>query len=434
MNEQVVQHPIFGKGVVQKTRYRGFELDVLFHDGISRWVRCDEIVAGQPAVPAVETASAYTAASEAQFVARRRVEAFRLGIVPYDTVEAFTFGRGSEIYQMERWLRNTYDPVFTLIGEYGSGKTHLLQYFERDSLKEGYAVATVTLEPNETPFSRPKRVYSELIRTFRYRDPQSQQIQPFRTFLNVVLETGAFSDHFYFKHLINKMDNMELLDWIEARSASVRPLNNPSYRYIHPLYDNGVAANIYCYLLSAIGWAAKNIMNMPGLLLMFDEAETLWCGPSSTRALSLNFLDALIRTANDEYLFTFPPQSGFIGLPEYSRYCGNVPFAYGTPSGLKLLFALTPIENLIERFGKGFTEPLYLENLSEGVLYGLVKKLCDVYASAHGEPRTRFIDWDIYQRVMGANKSASSRLFVKACIEALDIDRLGRNAKRVRKI
>jgi hypothetical protein len=43
MAEREVSHPRYGRGAVKRTRYGGFELEVVFQDGITRWVRIDEV-------------------------------------------------------------------------------------------------------------------------------------------------------------------------------------------------------------------------------------------------------------------------------------------------------------------------------------------------------------------------------------------------------
>jgi len=40
---QYVEHKTYGRGRVCKERFGGFELYVEFEDGISRWVRRDEV-------------------------------------------------------------------------------------------------------------------------------------------------------------------------------------------------------------------------------------------------------------------------------------------------------------------------------------------------------------------------------------------------------
>ena len=58
-------------------------------------------------------------------------------------------------------------------GQYGSGKSHLLDYMYSLALNNKYAVATVKLDPNEAPPSKPKLVYRKLIQSFRYKDGEN---------------------------------------------------------------------------------------------------------------------------------------------------------------------------------------------------------------------------------------------------------------------
>ncbi len=63
-----------------------------------------------------------------RFKSRRMVEAFRLGIVPYDCVSDFIFGRAEEIQILTDWLDQPDSNAMLTVGEYGTGKTHLLHY------------------------------------------------------------------------------------------------------------------------------------------------------------------------------------------------------------------------------------------------------------------------------------------------------------------
>ncbi len=101
----------------------------------------------------------------------------------YDCVEDFTFGRQEESKELMNWLNSNNENVLLLVGEYGTGKTHLLNYAYWRALQEGFAVAYVAMDPNEVPFHKPKRVYSHLIHTFRYYSKESKQNKRFRDFL-----------------------------------------------------------------------------------------------------------------------------------------------------------------------------------------------------------------------------------------------------------
>jgi len=186
MSEREVHHPKYGRGVVKQTRHKGFELRVDFEDGLTRWVRLDELteteitqITKPPVPPSVFP--------DERLKSRRMIEAFRLGIVPYDCVEEFTFGRTKETREIMNWLNDPNKGSLIVVGEYGTGKTHLLHYALGKALQDGFAAAWVEMDPNEAPFHKPKRVYNHLIKNFKYRDKQTGQLKGFRFFFEACL-------------------------------------------------------------------------------------------------------------------------------------------------------------------------------------------------------------------------------------------------------
>ena len=436
MPEREVHHSRYGRGVVKRTRHKGFELEVVFEDGVTRWVRLDELKETamkfpEPPVPPHPP----RAVSSDELKYRRMIEAFRLGIVPYDCVEEFTFGRDEETRRLMDWLDSSNYSTLLIIGGYGTGKTHLLHYGLGKALQQGFAVAWVELDPNEAPFHKPKRVYSRLIQNLKYRSQQDRQLRGFRDCVKQILSRGAFKDHIYFKHLIDKTHDETLWDWIEAREAVPRPSThyNWTYSFLPSLYDYSNAANIYCYLLSALGWAVKEILGLKGLLLIFDEAETVNMYDYSYQAeKSLNFLKALIRTANDEIeLLKTPSESGL----DYCRkgIAKDVPFLYKSPSNLKLLFAFTSLDRNYDGSYKGVpkltevenSQRIELEPLTNDALKEVFENICLLYSYSYNFIEDDSIINAIFRKVN--TQSGRTRLFVKGSVEAIDLVRIYRN-------
>ncbi|BBO18321.1 conserved hypothetical protein [Candidatus Brocadia pituitae] len=428
MSERIVNHFKYGHGVVKQSRYKDFELLVQFQDGLTRWIRFDELeqTSPKPQIASLATSLPTPPISEA-FKSRRMIEAFRLGIVPYDCVEDFTFGRQDETKELMDWL-NSEENVLLLIGEYGTGKTHLQHHIYWRALQERFAVANVSMDPNEVPFHKPKRVYSHLIQTFRYYSNESKQNKEFRAFLKEVFIRGFFKDHLYFKYLIDKDTDETLWNWIEALESIIRPytLNNLDYINLPGLYDYSNTVNIYCYLISALGWAAKEVLGLKGLLLIFDEAETidiLFSSPQSARAR--NFLKALILTTqNDEILFD---NSRIVYCQRGIDCClrgegSKIPFIYKYPSGLKLLCAFTPINTLDQIDELRSNRRIYLESLNDTAFRKAFENICLLYENAYGNLKGILTIEKHFQDVMKHSKY--TRSFVKSAVEVLDLIRL----------
>ncbi len=429
MSERIVSHSKYGCGVVKQSRYKDFELLVQFKDGLSRWIRFDELEQTLPTPQIVSlTTSLPTPPINEAFKSRRMIEAFRLGIVPYDCVEDFTFGRQEESKELMNWLNSPEENVLLLVGEYGTGKTHFHHHIYWRALQEGFAVAYVAMDPNEVPFHKPKRVYSHLVQTFRYYSKENKLNKGFRDFLEEAFIKGVFKDHVYFKYLIDKDNDETLWDWIEALESIIRPyaLNNLNYIKLPGLYDYSNTVNIYCYLLSALGWAAKEVLGYKGLLLIFDEAETIDMSFYSIQFIrARDFLKALILTAqNDELLFS---NSCIVRSKKNIECCRRgegrkIPFIYKYPSGLKLLFTFTPINIISQLDELRTTKKIDLQSLTADDLKKVLEHVCLRYKNAYGNLIDNFIFENIFQDVMKHDKN--TRLFVKSAVEALDLIRL----------
>lgn len=426
MMGEIVAHSLHGKGTIRASRHKGLEVLVAFEDGLSRWVRSDELQSEL----STDSASPFRAASEdlseGQFKARRMVEAFRLGIVPHDCVEEFTFGRAEELRRIRGWLNDTSEPTFLVIGEYGSGKTHMLRFAYEHAMRAGFAAAYVSMDPDESPFFKPKRVYARLIQGLRYHDHKTGLVGGFREFLKSCLRTQVFDQHPYFTHLREGLHDEALWDWISGREVAIRPWSSSTGRVnrrVPGLYDYASSANIYCYLLSSLGWAAREVMGLKGLVLLFDEAEAIdryfyKYQPKQGR----NFLSALIRTAGDDKSLLQHPSSSDL---EYCRIGSSavIPFLYRAPCSLKLIFSLTH-GYTVARLPELATPPgIELESLPDAVLGAAFDELTAVYRSAYPEIQGGRLTFDrIMSRI--TYHSGRTRRFVKATVEALDLLRL----------
>jgi len=424
-----LEHRKFGKGTVQELRHRGLELHVLFDDGLNRWVRIEDTRFLSPIPVVTSVLRAASALQSEAFRSRFMVEAFRLGIVPYGSVEAFTFGRDAEIAEIKKWLGSTDTGTLVVEGEYGSGKSHLLEYVYALALNQGYAVALAELDPNEAPPFRPKAVYRKLIQSFRYKE--GTEVKDFRDFMRALGRLGkeSLQSHQYLSNVVSKIgtpDESEWLwNWIEGRESYYYPV----------LYDHGTAANVYCNILAGLAWTARLILKLRGLVLIMDEAENVDTGwyygyqveKGFNLVCGLTLLASNDSRLRDEAIIgAYRPGIGtWFGRGTDLIYHGHMRarYCFRFPSFLKIALAFTPTY-MVDKLEKNGTRllSLHLHPLSEAALKQIFEHICLLYDSGYG-----FLERDLdiskcFEVIKGKSR-AGTRSFIKGSVEILDLRR-----------
>ncbi len=201
-SSKLVTHNIFGEGIVLETRWNGTETRVKFINGLNLWLPTKWLkpirLIDEEEIKLDEISS------------KRILEAFRMGIVPHQDIELFTFGRENEIEILKRGLnnlKNGISDVCVIEGSYGSGKSHLLEYFRHLALKEGFATTYCELHVQETPPFRPKKVYHELVYNLHYiRDNYDYS---FRDILKEATEKLKITDHCFFTPVLKRVKEID---------------------------------------------------------------------------------------------------------------------------------------------------------------------------------------------------------------------------------
>ena len=110
------------------------------------------------------------------------IEAMRLGVVPATDLESLTVGRDVEldIIRQDLNICKSVGARRAFLGDYGLGKSHLLELIEQIALKQNFLVSKVTLDHADLSPSQPKRIYHAILRNLIYPDLPGQidGIQP----------------------------------------------------------------------------------------------------------------------------------------------------------------------------------------------------------------------------------------------------------------
>ena len=106
--------------------------------------------------------------------ARRAIEALRSGVPNRSAVEFLRLGQPAIEARFDNLLNvagsnNARNPGFIIGGEFGSGKSHVLQYLNRTALARGFATSLVTIS-KETPLSSIEDVFKAAIRELSLPD------------------------------------------------------------------------------------------------------------------------------------------------------------------------------------------------------------------------------------------------------------------------
>jgi len=357
---------------------------------------------------------------------RMIIEALRLGGVSHNQVGLFTYGREKEINYVNEWLASKKGSML-INGDYGVGKTHLLEIISLKAIEKGWAVARIEIDPDEAPLNKPKKIYQHFVNSFSYR--QNGRDLGFQDFIESIAESKKSSqirkliNHPYLGKILihwkDEEDKSWLLDWIKGDGS--KPADFPQ------MPDTQTAANVYCNILSGLGWSAKNILGLRGIIILFDEAECVdpsWYNHNQF-VKALRFLKAIILMSNnDEKLLedcTFSSTSRELGLEYFGGSRIKYPFLWEHESCIKLIFSFVPemlecmktdtkLYSLINKIPE-----INIDTLEDQDLQHLLEEVILVYKDAY--------DFTIKDDIFPYISRNKTRKFVKGAIECLDIMR-----------
>lgn len=344
-----VEHPLHGVGVVESWRRGGRVAVVRFERQplpIELPARELGLHSATPAAHQDRAAAqalsgrlgAALSGSFEQGSAMLTLEAMRLGVVPSAQLDAYTVGRDFEMSLVDGDLEATRQyggAVRAFLGDYGVGKTHLLELVLHRALEKNFLTARVVLDPEETSPAHPKRVYRAAVRSLQYPDRPFEEGAGLEPLLELAARSptalaafgleapgskkksaaggdrAANPQHLYLSAALAYFASLErvqhslaekkpiaprgvppaevgpwserarelLSDWVEGHPTISnqdidQELNRLPGRHprVYSLLDFRPWSRIYGYLLSGVARLAREV-GYAGLVLLIDEAE-----------------------------------------------------------------------------------------------------------------------------------------------------------------
>jgi hypothetical protein len=387
-----VIHPHLGRGRVVSERWRGMYLQIKFERGPTLWVN-RKVLELKPTPSRVKKTISINPIKTGEFNARRIIEALRVGIVPYFALEEFTFGREEEIKEIDAYTKQVEKKggaALIIEGEYGSGKTHLFDYLYLRFLKQNYGVARVELDGQDVSPAHPKHVYRELVRSLTV--PIEGEELNFRELLEKASELNLPSEHIFLSKaikFIKRARNLEIVwSWLEGESLSRDYLNWVKFWKLPVLLDHIPAVDLYCYLISGISFIVKEL-GCKGLVILVDEAESLFGGSTLEKEYGYYFYQGLVKMALNE------PSLGEVKLASSQPSLGKrdihgyihsgvrpLPYIYHFPTHIFLILGLTPSASFYYDKVTSLCKVIKLNPLRASHIKILFQKLISLYEQA----------------------------------------------------
>ncbi len=287
-----VEHPQYGRGQVVAAYRNGADWLVRFNSGLRFRRPRGEFVGHQddPTTVALPPVPARPPMRPEQLDARQLLEALRAGIAPARHVRELTIGLAEEQASLNRALLRAHEEggaVRAVFGEYGFGKSHVVEWTSQTALEQNYLVASASLDLYELPPHRAFAIYTALVRSLRYPDSDEQGLEHL---LDQAASLPGLPDQLARSTPV-AVDpwTAGLTAWSDASSSRRRrawrqwleggrrqPSMNrgwPSDVRFPTIYRVGHNARQIAYLLSGLSVLAR-LVGYSGLCVLIDEAES----------------------------------------------------------------------------------------------------------------------------------------------------------------
>jgi hypothetical protein len=292
---------------------------------------------------------------QTQLEARQLIESLRVGIAPAQHIPELTIDLQAERESLIKGLAQAHKQggaVRAVVGEYGYGKSHLVELATQEALNRDFLVGTVSLDLLELPPHRGFAIYREAMRHLRYPDTDEQGLGP-------LLEKTAVSPHTLSQlQDLSPAETDPLIVGLQAIASTpstrqrqawtnwlmggrrVKLMNKAKPRGVKfpSIYKTGHNARQIAFLLTAVSALAR-LNNYSGLCLLVDEAESYSLLRPYQRPKADMFFQAVIYAALRDQQTRL--DDDFFPQHRWREY----PIAYDQGQSLFFLFTVTRSDN-----------------------------------------------------------------------------------------
>jgi hypothetical protein len=405
-------------------------------------LRAGRCAGGAPVAPPRAEGAGPEATDRARaYDARQAVEAIRLGVVPARHVGDYTVGRETALARVDALLAEARG-LRIVWGDYGAGKTHLLDVIESRALQRGFVTARIALDPDEVPPDRPQRLFTALVSRFRL--PREAGSGLF-AFLQRLVESpdhaqpgGRRASRFLSPYLLACMNHHEeamllMEDYLSGlpvdRGGLLRSIRRAGWRGPEPLLlsDYRTYGRVYLHIFGVLATWARDA-GFAGILLLLDEVEYVEGLGSREAHLAQQVLDHFAAATLPEEDLGFDPEGLYKGGHQVHR---ELPLLVAPDQPLAVVFAATPLPEIQETLQGRYGGPdldVVLAPLAEAHLLDLVGRIFALYRTAYPDFSTTEASLGrvarrLRQILRGGEDSA--RALVRATVALCDALRLG---------
>ncbi|MGE3164630.1 MAG: BREX system ATP-binding domain-containing protein [Planctomycetota bacterium] len=367
------------------------------------------------------------------------VEALRLGVVPSRGVHAYAVARSRELADLER-LFAARRGCRVLWGDYGTGKSHLLDVAEQLALDRGFVTARLTLDPRHNALSHPLRLYRAIMTAMRTRrhieTGFASILDPLAASLEHRSPLGDRASRFFspYLHALQHGDDacIALLgDYVRGErvdgDALERMLKRCGWRGPRPLLLSGYRTygRMYMHLVGTLASWCEDA-GFSGLALLFDEIERVDALRADDQRYAFEVLRHYAAVLMRPETLCFDPESLHRGGHDIHR---QLDLRFRDDQPLTALFALTPLPRIQDEFLTITTSHEYdlrLMPLRTVDVVELVSNITRVYRLAFPtfEPSPTALTRIAESASRGLDRASDSiRAAVRAVVFELDHDR-----------